>query len=551
MRKIVYICIGIVMLAGCTVPSDDSTRTNVEIKDNWYYINGEKFFIKGIGYEIGARPGQNPYEDTIVDIARMRYDLKIIKDAGYNTIRTWSQLSEYQLQVVQESGLKIIFGIWIDPHGDFGDSLLIESSQELVEKVVAYSKKYDCVISYLILNEPLTEHIHECGAPALGNLLTNLKGILDIEHPGIPVSISGSAPNADFIDMTRMDYNAQNCYDYGSYQNGTMGFAGFLKWCNELNGNKNPLVITEFGYSVSDMGGGNYGYGGNTLEQQKNGVIKNYREILDAGATGACPFYYADGWWKGGNDSIHNNAPEEWFGFFGYSDLNDTIGTPRPAWFALIDYMKGLVIFPKNQGVYGEVIPLEFFLDKEVGKIEVKLNDSVLYSKQVIKEGYLADSVRYEPKGIEDAELVFEFFDRSGKVLKSETIITLLSKKPVELPKLLIDVDPTDDLNNAKVIKMKIILSDMGNFKIASDLRYNFNFHIGWEIGPEGNIKVSANENAKEITLMQSVGIPDNSWVAVPSAGITVKYGKYLLRLHDQDMIFRGNWADEIMVKQW
>ena len=35
-----------------------------------------------------------------------------------------------------------------------------------------------------------------------------------------------------------------------------------------------------------------------------------------------CPFYYADGWWKGGEKSIHHiEQPEEWFGFWGYKDL--------------------------------------------------------------------------------------------------------------------------------------------------------------------------------------------------------------------------------------
>ena len=34
--------------------------------------------------------------------------------------------------------------------------------------------------------------------------------ILNENHPGIPVSFSGSAPNADFIDMTQMDYIAYN-----------------------------------------------------------------------------------------------------------------------------------------------------------------------------------------------------------------------------------------------------------------------------------------------------------------------------------------------------
>ena len=43
------------------------SKTKIELKDNWYHLNGQKFFIKAIGYEIGARPGQHPYEDEKKD----------------------------------------------------------------------------------------------------------------------------------------------------------------------------------------------------------------------------------------------------------------------------------------------------------------------------------------------------------------------------------------------------------------------------------------------------------------------------------------------------
>jgi hypothetical protein len=34
---------------------------SIEIVDDWYYIDGERFFIKGIGYETHTRPGQVPW----------------------------------------------------------------------------------------------------------------------------------------------------------------------------------------------------------------------------------------------------------------------------------------------------------------------------------------------------------------------------------------------------------------------------------------------------------------------------------------------------------
>ncbi len=541
----VLLALFLVVSAGCKQSTQNlPATTKVEVKDGWYYVNGEKFFIKAIGYEIGARPGQDPYKQTIHDLERMKADLKLLKDAGFNTIRTWSQLSEEQLKLVQESGLKIIFGIWVKPDDNYGDAEFMKRSVELVTNTVAFTKNYDCVISYLILNEPMVDHIHKCTAQSMATMLSTLKGIINAQHSGIPVGISGNTATDDFIDMNLLDFYGYNSYDYGGGQAGTMGFKGNLKWCSDMNQNKKPMIITEFGYSVSGLGWGNYG--GNSLEEQKNGVIGNYRGLLDAGAVGACPFYYADGWWKGQHPEIHNNTAEEWFGFWGYSDVKDSVGSPRPVWHAIKTYMKGLVITPKNQEVYINKIPVELYLNAEVKKVMVKLNDSTLYSKTVTKEGYLSDEISYAPKGLQDAELLFEFYDANNNILKTESIFTLLSNEPVSLPKLTIDVTPTDDVDKAKECKMKITVSNLGKFRVISDVKYNFNFHLGWESGVEGTMPVKEVKENTAITFEQSAKFPDNCWVFVPSAGVTVSYGKFHLRLHDQRMMFRGNWYEGI-----
>ena len=40
--------------------------------------------------------------------------------------------------------------------------------------------------------------------------------------------------------------------------------------------------------------------------------------------------------------------------------------------------------------------------------------------------------------------------------------------------------------------------------------------------------------------------IPDNCLVVNASAGISVQYGKYTFRIHDQKIIYRGDWAKEV-----
>ena len=527
------------------------SKTSIELKDNWYYLNGEKYFIKAIGYEIGARPGQHPYEDAKKDeLELMTFDLEKIKEGGYNTIRTWSQYSEAQLKLVQKSGLKLIMGLNIRPEEDYGDPQFIKESETEIKRVMQYAKKYDCIITYLVINEPQTDHIHSVTGKAFVNLMKTLIDIIHKGHPGIPVTLSANAMISDYMDESFFDVYAYNCYDHNEAQTATMGFKDYIKGLNELNGLDKPFITTEFGYSVSPSGG-NGQYGSNTLKQQSDGLISNYRDLIDAGAVGMCPFYYADGWWKGGNKSDHSlNQPEEWFGFWGYSDLNDKYGSPRPVWFAMRDYMKGLIISPKNNSIHTQTyIPLELYNNKEIKKVVVKFRDKVLFSKSITKEGYFADSFTINPDGIEDMELAFEFYNKANQIIKSESINILASNGPFELPKLTIEVTPGKDLNEGKIANIKTKIETTNNFKLVGDLKVNYNTHLGWETGSQVSVSIQDQVDKKIITSENFFHIPDNCWVVNASAGISVQYGKFVFKIHDQKIIYRGDWAKEVMRK--
>jgi len=545
MKKYLRIAFSIAVLITALI--NCSAQTKVEIKGNWYYINGEKYFIKAIGYEIGARPGQHPKKETKSnDLELMKFDLKNIKDAGYNAIRTWDPYTEEQLKVVQQSGLKLIMGIWIDIDGEFGNPEFIKKSEDIIRNVLSYSKKYDCIITYLIMNEPQTDHIYKAGGKNFVNLLKDLIEIAHKEHPGIPVTISANAMISDYIDENILDVYAYNCYDHTEAQTATMGFKDYIKGLVELSGLNKPFITTEFGYSVSQKGYGHYG--GNTIKQQSDGLIANYRDLIDAGAVGMCPFYYADGWWKGGDENTHSiDQPEEWFGFWGYSDVNDKFGSPRPVWFAMKEYMKGLIISPKNKSIYtSNKIPLELYNDKDIKKVIVKFRDKIIYSKNIATEGYFSDQLTLAPNGIEDMELVFEFYDKENKVIKNESIYILDSNEPFDLPKLTIEITPGKDLNESKIASIKTKIETKENFKLADDLKVSFNTHLGWDVGPQATVSIKDQSDKKTITAENFFYIPENCWIVNASAGISVQFGKFVFRIHDQKIIFRGDWAKEI-----
>lgn len=519
-------------------------RTKIELKDGWYYLNGRKFLINAIGYEPGARPGEDPYKQRVSDLAQIRQDLKNIKSAGFNGIRTWSEMSEDELKVVQDSGLKIIFGIGLSSEEDFSDPKVVEKDLARVTKTLAYTKKYGCVITYLIMNEPMPAHLHKVGAQATLDLWTKVRDLIHREHPGIPVTISGNSAITEWVDMNIFDVYARNAYDYKEGVNGTHGFANAQRFLAEIYGGSRPAMLTEFGRSVSRQGFGLYG--GNTLDAQRDAMVKYYRDILDSGATGLCPFYYADGWWKGGEPAIHDDTPEEWFGFWGFKDAKDKVGYPRPAWHALKEYNEALVTSPKNQQFYRNEVPVEAFFQPDVKKFRVIYRDGAVLEAAPDTHGYFSGTISFAGEALTDRELVFESYDAQGRLLKMETIIVLTGKEPIQWPTLELRTTTTD-LAAAKEVPFELELTNNGPFALVSDVREAFVPHKDWEPGKSRSWKIDPQK--KQQSTSDKYVVPDECVMLAIYAGTDIRYGKFVKTIYAQKFLYRGDWADPLRVK--
>jgi len=521
--------------------NEAASKSRVEIKDSWYYIDGQKFFVNALGYEIGARPGQNPYVKRTSEPERVTNDIDAIKSAGFNAIRTWSELSEEELKVVQASGLKVVLGIGMDPEEDFSDPEVVDRFMGIVRNVLAYSKNYDCVITYIIMNEPMPQHIRNVGAQATVDLWTKIRDLIHQEHPGIPVTISGNSAITEFIDMNLFDVYGYNAYDYDGF-NYTHGFANASRILPQMNGQGKPLLLTEFGLSVSREQG-EARYGGNTLLAQMQMLPWYYRQLLDAGAAGACPFYYADGWWKGNEPAKHDDTPEEWFGFWGYRDVNDTVGYPRPVWHAMKRYNNALISSPRNQTFYKNEIPLEIFLQDDVTSIRVVYQDRIIYSREDIAKNYLEDSISFAGEGLRDRELIFEFYDKNQELIKLESIIVLTADEEVEWPTVAVTT-PSKNLEEDQQVTVEIKLENNSVFTLAGEVRYLFSTHIGWSRGERRRWTVDS--TMKNQTMTDNYVIPGESPLLGLYAGTEISYGKFVKTIHDEHLIYRGTWADPI-----
>ena len=520
-------------------------KTQIELKDGWYYLNGEKFLLNAIGYELNARPGEDPKQSKPADLRLMKRDLELIKVAGFNGIRTWKQLSESELQIVQASGLKVVFGIWLGPAENFADPKVVEKDLGLIKQVLAYSHKYDCIVTYLIMNEPMPEHMAKVGGQATRDLWRKAVNLIHQLHPGIPVTISNNADVSEWLDMNIFDVYARNAYDYHDGHNFTHGFANAMRMLTETYGGKKPAILTEFGRSVSRAEWHPF-YGGNTLQAQAEALIKYYRDILDSGATGLCPFYFADGWWKGGEPSIHNDAPEEWFGFFGFNNVHDKVGYARPVWHALTQYNKALVVSPRNQQFYQNEVPLEIFAQTEVKKLRVIYQDRMILEAAPDARGYYAGKLSFPGEELKDREFIMEFYDRKGRLLKLESIVVLNGKDPIQWPTLELR-SPASTLDDTKEVTMEVEVKNATPFTLGNELRYSFSHHKGWDSAEDHTTRLDP--KLKVQTFSTRYAVPDRSVILALYAGADIHYGKFKKTLYAHKYLYRGNWADPIRVK--
>jgi hypothetical protein len=358
-----------------------SMNGNIKVDKDWLIVNGEKFFIRGIGYS-PFRPYRDPSYDSTASLDMLEQDMRLIKEAGFNTLRTWDAMDERQLIMAEKYGLIVMQGLSIDPRGDFNNPEFIRNSLRMVEEKVNQSKNHDNILCYMLINEPDIQAVIKAGVEPTSNLLKEAVKVVRNIDPDRLISASLWVPT-DFLDTSMLDFVCFNIYNYGSPMiTQDMGYDNYIRCLKKIHAQDKPLVISEFGYSVSPLGPGNYEYGGNTEDMQKEGIINNVKQIISAGATGFCVFEWIDEWWKNfdysGDARKHErDDPEEWFGILGIADDNSDIqGTPRPAYYSLRNMLSNFDAFYKDS-LYSAGLNKDFMLDINTDKDQYVSSDII------------------------------------------------------------------------------------------------------------------------------------------------------------------------------
>jgi hypothetical protein len=100
------------------------------------------------------------------------------------------------------------------------------------------------------------------------------------------------------------------------------------------------------------------------------------------------------------------------------------------------------------------------------------------------------------------------------------------------------------DLDESPEIAVELRLVNGDVFTLAGEVRYLFSTHIGWERGERRRWEIDPTK--REQSLEDRYVVPEESPLLGLYAGADISYGKFVKTLHDQKLIYRGNWADPI-----
>jgi len=159
-------------------------KSNITIKKDWIMVDGERFLVKGIGYS-NIRPNEQPNTKKI-DLNQEKSEFQIIRDAGFNTIRTWKPLSLEELNLAHSYGLYVIQGMWIDYNENYTDPVRVQNVGEQIKAMINESIEAPNVLMVLVGNEPYPPQVFSVGIKKTEKFFKDIRKIINKQQKRLP-----------------------------------------------------------------------------------------------------------------------------------------------------------------------------------------------------------------------------------------------------------------------------------------------------------------------------------------------------------------------------
>lgn len=337
---VALIAMAFVLLLPNAAGDAQSHPSYATIKEGVLKVNDNSFDIKGICWNPVPKGFEHPEglaflpNGTAYDLDYIERDLKLIKDAGFNTLRTYEAVTDAEtLKLIQKYGLKVIVPVY-----NFH-----EKTNDQVTETILSLKGHPTTLFWEIGNEWNYNHFYDENGSfqqSLDRIQELITLIRALDEDTLLAVNYGELPSPKTEATLDVDIWGLNIYRSDDFRD------VFSSW-SQLS--DKPIYLGEYGADAIDNrnGDGRYApkeqaYAVTKLTQQ---IVAQYASHDRGQVLGGTLFAFSDEWWKDGNGSPHEHdiggiAPgggpypdlefnEEWWG------IVDIERNPRPAYSAL------------------------------------------------------------------------------------------------------------------------------------------------------------------------------------------------------------------------
>jgi len=289
------------------------------VQGKFLYVGDEKFFIKGTTYGAFPPNGDGYQFPERTEVAK---DFALMKDAGINTILTYTLPSPSLLDQAQEQGIRLIINIpWMEYACFLESSQTQREIRREVKAGVASCHRHPAVMIYAVAKEIPPAIVRWYGPKKIEAFLKELYKVAKDEDPESLVTYT-NFPTTEYLELPFVDV-----YTFNVYLHQRSSFCGYLSRLQHIAGEQ-PLVLSELG-----MCSFRHGTAG-----QAQFIDWQIEEIFDHGLTGAVIFGWSDPFYQ------DNCLVTEW-GF----GLVDADRNPKPSYKVVRRRFKTSVPFPAER----------------------------------------------------------------------------------------------------------------------------------------------------------------------------------------------------------
>lgn len=527
------------LLLSAVLPYTTASSAEVEIKGRWLYVDGEKFFVKAIGYA-AFRQHETPGVDSrVAHPELLKEDLRLIKEAGFNTIRLWAEAPREEVMAYNDEGLMVMYGFWFDQDRLEADEGYIDEVARQIKQSVERVKDCPNILMYLaIANEPKLTMVRDKGEDKLLALYKKLKEAVRQADPTKPVAMTYWSPLL-FMEHDIWDVYCCNTYYHSPVTaNFSLGYRAYNEYIAKKIARGKPYINTEFGIILGPkIYGGHdylkYTYGGNTAQDQAGGYIELYEDLISAGATGVNVLYFLDQWWVVGNPEKQDAHPEEWLGIAALSPQKEGgHAVPREAYYALKGFNQALLIQPRDMQIIEDMLALEVYVTDNIARVTAEIEGLKLDLKKTSQHWFeeIVDLSAFRGRVVKINVLAE---DAEGGRYSREAVVWVKGKRPLRPP---VDISFSaypDEVKAGRLINIKIQVETEDGGELENKEVYISMFSpLSW-----GEMIWTKKTDRRGVVEMQIKAPYEKGWVNI-GAGTDFKLGEFEKRVGDIITVF-------------